>query len=983
MEKKLIALCAAAAAVTIVLGAAVYADENDGYGIFVGNVEITAQNLTVDSEDVGSGVSSGSIVYNPQDGTLTADNAVVAPEGAAALHITPGVDVELVLVGENEFIGDEGCAGIFVEAGWDTEGNFIVTESAQLTISGTGSLLTVGGDAVDGMFGAGAGIGGNGFGEVSGYLNGGDFGYIVIEGGNITANGGDDALVPSGNGSNYGAGAGIGGGGVKGNSYSFNWTYCGIIEINGGTVTANGGDGYVGGAGIGNGSAGSSDGTLCNIETNICGGTVTANAGTDAAGIGGSSNGASGVIEISGGTVFAYGGDEGDDTTYGGAGIGGGDNGESGEIIISGDANVTAVAGGAAAGIGGGNYGYVSDITICDNASVTAYGGSAITSSGEERGGAAIGSANQGDFGGVEKIGRITINTTNKVVAYGGKNAMSIGVGTYPKSKYYFSVGASTGEIWMFNKGTAQPAYIDDPEYLIDYRATLTAQYTHAEGAEFPEEGVISKAVTLPGSVDIDWKYENNALTVLRDGEIVISGEYDSNYELGNWAVVIPQVDMYVTYAWDGDIPADNYAQTLPEKVKVNHGDEFTVDTTFTADTVIENIVDGIKVGEWTFSGWDKSGTITIGDSITINGTWTYNGYLVVEFEKSVDDEGKPIVNRDERIYDINIVSYYKEINRLNSGDLTFILDQINGKNAYEIIDIDGDNITVEAVDENRYEFHFDTKTAVTNDSGFCITVARVKFTGYGKFEFAVDAAADTNVAHTTTEDDNIVDTYAPGGVLDGKNVGTLLIIDTVEEEIFAPTQQLTINVSFPNTVENNKLAYQDMNVLVTGDDIADISIDLGKDNLEEVALTLNNKNEASYDVDFDEEKSVYTIVIKNALTANTTYNVTVSGAGYRTAKYTVTMTEDKTLNFWNNVKDNAVEVEEKKASSAKNVTFLAGDIVKDSVINIYDLSAVVSYFGEINLSETNNKAYAKYDLNRDGKIDSKDVAYVLVSWGK
>ena len=25
---------------------------------------------------------------------------------------------------------------------------------------------------------------------------------------------------------------------------------------------------------------------------------------------------------------------------------------------------------------------------------------------------------------------------------------------------------------------------------------------------------------------------------------------------------------------------------------------------------------------------------------------------------------------------------------------------------------------------------------------------------------------------------------------------------------------------------------------------------------------------------------------------------------------------------------------------------------------------------------------FAKYDLDRDGKIDAKDVAYVLVSWG-
>ena len=52
----------------------------------------------------------------------------------------------------------------------------------------------------------------------------------------------------------------------------------------------------------------------------------------------------------------------------------------------------------------------------------------------------------------------------------------------------------------------------------------------------------------------------------------------------------------------------------------------------------------------------------------------------------------------------------------------------------------------------------------------------------------------------------------------------------------------------------------------------------------------------------------------------------------------------------------------------------------KDNKINIYDLSAVVSYFGETGNVEN---GYAQYDLNRDTKIDSKDVAYVLVSWGK
>lgn len=80
---------------------------------------------------------------------------------------------------------------------------------------------------------------------------------------------------------------------------------------------------------------------------------------------------------------------------------------------------------------------------------------------------------------------------------------------------------------------------------------------------------------------------------------------------------------------------------------------------------------------------------------------------------------------------------------------------------------------------------------------------------------------------------------------------------------------------------------------------------------------------------------------------------------------------------FWNNVKDaeNAVDGETKN--------FLAGEIVNDGKINIYDLSAVVSYFGETGITVEAHPEYIKYDLNRDGKIDSKDVAMVLVSWNE
>ena len=132
-------------------------------------------------------------------------------------------------------------------------------------------------------------------------------------------------------------------------------------------------------------------------------------------------------------------------------------------------------------------------------------------------------------------------------------------------------------------------------------------------------------------------------------------------------------------------------------------------------------------------------------------------------------------------------------------------------------------------------------------------------------------------------------------------------------------------------------------------------------------------------DVDFAD--GAYTVTIANELLKGNAYTVTVEGAGYRTARHTVSMTGNKTLNFWNNVKDAPAFIEE-SVGTGVTTNFLAGDIVKDGQINIYDLSAVISYFGANNLV-TDNPGYAKYDLNRDGVIDSKDVAYVLVSWGK
>ena len=76
---------------------------------------------------------------------------------------------------------------------------------------------------------------------------------------------------------------------------------CGVLVINGGTVTATGGSM---GAGVGGGNGGNGGAIAIN------GGTVTATGGPMGAGIGGGNGGNGGAIAINGGTVTATGGED-------------------------------------------------------------------------------------------------------------------------------------------------------------------------------------------------------------------------------------------------------------------------------------------------------------------------------------------------------------------------------------------------------------------------------------------------------------------------------------------------------------------------------------------------------------------------------------------------------------------------------------------------------------------------------------------------
>ena len=419
--------------------------------------------------------------------------------------------------------------------------------------------------------------------------------------------------------------------------------------------------------------------------------------------------------------------------------------------------------------------------------------------------------------------------------------------------------------------------------------------------------------VTIAGTTDkgIENAFNICKLTVT-DSTIDISGCSEYGIKLGNEAVEVKgNSKVTVKESGNGDIVHREESNTGVLTVEEN------------AAVIAENI------GESVLKTAAGNGTIIgMADKISVK-------FVPVQTE--------------ENVYDIKLSAILETINRLTSADLTFKFETSDDV-AYELLGVD--KITITPKDDNRYMFSLDGVTApdITDNE---ITIAQVKFNGYGTFSFKVDNA-NTNIVNATAISDNLVESYYAGGK------GELDISNKLEGvTISVPTKKLTVNIAMNNKVADQVKAYQDMKVEIKGANVSK-TIDLGEGGIEQA--------NGAYTVTADLEQNI-------------PYTVTVSGAGYRTARYTVNLNADKTLNFWNNVMDEAKVVEVNNEAYKKNVTFLAGDIVKDNKINIYDLSAVVSYFGTDNLV-AEHPEYAKYDLNRDGVIDSKDVAYVLVSWG-
>ena len=253
---------------------------------------------------------------------------------------------------------------------------------------------------------------------------------------------------------------------------------------------------------------------------------------------------------------------------------------------------------------------------------------------------------------------------------------------------------------------------------------------------------------------------------------------------------------------------------------------------------------------------------------------------------------------------------------------------------------------------DNEEQYIISLNDGAERLSGDGIIIGQVEFFGQGTLDFSITKA---KVA-TTWQNTNLGRYYDAAA-------GTLVLKDAaINDNIPEVHRNVAVNVAFNHNIDT-------------------------ENHWGDYKITATLKNNA---MGYTETKDVTIKDIKSGacLFENVPVGyitVTLKAPGFRTYTYETTLEETKdngvlVLNFWNDVKrGNDEAIEKGKATMAHN--FVVGDIVMDMKVDKYDLAAVTSYYGMYNIE--NNAKYIKYDLNRDGDIDIRDVQYVLHTMGK
>jgi uncharacterized protein YjdB len=398
----------------------------------------------------------------------------------------------------------------------------------------------------------------------------------------------------------------------------------GTIIINSGNITANGSNGCAdeyGGAGIGGGIYGSG-GTIT-----ITGGIVNATPSFGGAGIGGGSEGGGGNITICGNAqVFAM-------TDYYGAGIGGGYYGNAGNIIIGDNAKVVVsicdyslYGTGCGIGVGGTTGG---SIEIKDNAQVTAssdyigiggFGdlsvnitGGIITATGGY--GAGIGTSEYA-------YGDVEINITGGIITATGSDGYD-GIGGKTDDSTPVSGEISGDAVIISNT----PITVLDKDKGIIFEGDTGTVYGDVElqnDFEIPADATL----TIPDSASLTVSED---VTLTNNGEIVNEGTFTNEGTFVNEGVLTNENAATITNGSEGTI-SNGSTGTITN----NSGGEITNNGTLdnTGEIANEGALTNGSDGQIANEG---ALTNSGGGEITNNGTLDNTGEITNEGEVGGD----------------------------------------------------------------------------------------------------------------------------------------------------------------------------------------------------------------------------------------------------------------------------------------------------------------------------------------------------------
>ena len=245
--------------------------------------------------------------------------------------------------------------------------------------------------------------------------------------------------------------------------------------------------------------------------------------------------------------------------------------------------------------------------------------------------------------------------------------------------------------------------------------------------------------------------------------------------------------------------------------------------------------------------------------------------------------------------------------------------------------------------------------------SGKELKIGQVKFYGQGNITFTVSEGEVVTTEYGT----NLGQYYTLD--TDPATTDNLIVNGITNNTVAEVTRDVVVNVAFNHKVRENKYWNNDMFTVTVKDGFGNVQ----KQDLE---ITSAEAGACKFNVKLAEDAGRITVTLEAPGFRKYVYNTTVEAG-----------TEPLVLNFWNNVKRNeeingvvidpAIEIEA-GTNVFKTDNFLVGDIVMDYTVDKYDLAAVTSYYGMYKLTDADK--YIKYDLNRDGNIDIRDVHYVL-----